>query len=437
MLDESTSQEEAFQKSGISLLVKNAFDGYPTTIFAYGQTGSGKSYTMFGREDVIGKDLMKQDKLSGLVSKATKILFSLIKGQTFEFNVKVSFTEIYNEKLNDLLNPKNQPNLKLRWTNEQGYFIENVTIVNCLQPEDITDIIVEGLSNRKTGSHYLNSDSSRSHSILSLNLICKDKAKLSTLTFVDLAGSERLKDTKAEGVMIKEAGNINKSLLCLGKVISLLSDKSSSKKHIPFRDSKLTLLLAKAFGGNSKTLIIGCVSPAQVYCEDTLNTLIFASKAMNIQSKPYNSDVKNQKDESKTELMRQNKLLKEENLYLREQYKQATGLEFEMSGSPQEIKGAILPISGNTKTKPINAKDTAKKAWDDTIAKLKQDNHGLKQWKLMSERQNNNLESENSILISKLDSLEDAFVGSNIVRNRDGSVFNNIGGDYNLSSVSW
>lgn len=152
------------------------------------------------------------------------------------------------------------------------------------------------MKNRHHGSHELNKDSSRSHSLLTIYLISEKTndadgivfKKYGKISFVDLAGSERLKETKSETqVMLKETGNINKSLFTLGKVISMLSTgKSMSAKYIPYRDSKLTMLLQDSLGGTSKALMIACVSPSEAYAEETLCTLNYACRVMNIKNKP-------------------------------------------------------------------------------------------------------------------------------------------------------
>lgn len=242
---------------------------------------------MLGREDSINKELLGNNLASGIIPKSVKLLFSFLQSLNLAsvINVKVSFIEIYNERVNDLLN-NNNTNLKIR-QGKLGHFVEGTTLVSCNDVDDILEVIVEGVSNRKKGSHYLNNDSSRSHCLLIFYLNNTKNLKSSILTFVDLAGSEKVKDSKVQGAMLKEASNINKSLLTLGKVISLLSDKSTMTRHIPYRDSKLTLLLAHAFGGSSKTLLIGCISASTIYIEESLNTLIFCSKAMNIINKPF------------------------------------------------------------------------------------------------------------------------------------------------------
>ena len=169
-------------------------------------------------------------------------------------------------------------------------------VVECTGQEDIIAVLHEGMKNRHSGSHELNKDSSRSHSILTVYLISQTTnaedghifKKYGKISFVDLAGSERLKESKSEGIMVKETGQINKSLFTLGKVISMLTqkDKKLEAKYIPYRDSKLTMLLQDSLGGTSKALMIACVSPSATYLEETLSTLNYACRTMNIKNKP-------------------------------------------------------------------------------------------------------------------------------------------------------
>lgn len=170
-------------------------------------------------------------------------------------------------------------------------------VVECTSIQDLVAVLHEGIKNRHSGSHELNKDSSRSHSILTVYLISETEnkednhvfKKYGKISFVDLAGSERLKESQSEGIMAKETGQINKSLFTLGKVISMLSSKDSHKmngKYIPFRDSKLTMLLQDSLGGTSKALMIACVSPSEVYTDETISTLNYATRTMNIKNKP-------------------------------------------------------------------------------------------------------------------------------------------------------
>jgi hypothetical protein len=246
---------------------------------------------MMGRDDAINEQILNNDKFTGIIPKAVKYIWNSIGQRNEKFYIKVSFLEIYNEQINDLLSPKST-NLQIRWDQKQGFFVENLVVFDCRKPEDVVEAILEGTKNRKIGSHELNKDSSRSHCILTLYIICEFNAdgqslkKYGKISFVDLAGSERLKESKSQGEMIKETGNINKSLFVLGKVISTLTDKKAQKQHIPYRDSKLTMLLMDSIGGTSKTLMIACVSPSAVYADETMSTLNYAARAMNIKNKP-------------------------------------------------------------------------------------------------------------------------------------------------------
>jgi hypothetical protein len=244
-----------------------------------------------GREDSINERILTNDQYSGIMPKSVKYIWSMVGNRNEKFYIKVSFVEIYNEQVNDLLNPKNV-NLQIRWDQKQGFFVEGLLVIECKRPDDVVEVILQGTRNRKVGSHELNKDSSRSHCILTIYIISEFQSndqvfkKYGKISFVDLAGSERLKESKSQGDMVKETGNINKSLFILGKVISTLTDKKSSKQHIPYRDSKLTMLLMDSIGGTSKTLMIACISPSDVYAEEIMSTLNYASRTMNIKNKP-------------------------------------------------------------------------------------------------------------------------------------------------------
>jgi hypothetical protein len=190
-----------------------------------------------------------------------------------QFYVKASFLEIYNEQLQDLLNPESGI-LHARWNAKNGFFVEDLMVVECTSIQDLMAVLHEGIKNRHTGSHQLNQDSSRSHSVLTVYIISELKSaqdnhtfkRYGKISFVDLAGSEKLKESLSEGIMMKETGQINKSLFTLGKVISMLASKETNtklnSKYIPYRDSKLTMLLQDSLGGTSKALMIACVSPS-------------------------------------------------------------------------------------------------------------------------------------------------------------------------------
>lgn len=193
------------------------------------------------------------DETEGIVPRSVRYLWQQMAQRQEKFYVKASFLEIYNEQLNDLLEPSSE-NLHYRWNVQNGFFVEDLTLVECSNVDDMVAVLNQGMKHRKIGSHELNKDSSRSHSILTIYLVIELNAngqvlrKIGKLSFVDLAGSERLKESKSQGTMIKETQQINKSLFTLGKVISGLSDKKNKTPYIPYRDSKLTMLLMDSLG---------------------------------------------------------------------------------------------------------------------------------------------------------------------------------------------
>ena len=250
--------------------------------------------------------------------------------------------EIYNEQLNDLLDPRSE-NLHYRWNVQNGFFVEDLMVVDCSNVNDMIAVLNQGMKHRKIGSHELNKDSSRSHSILTIYLVVELNTngqilrKIGKISFVDLAGSERLKESKSQGAMVKETQQINKSLFTLGKVISALSDKKNKNPYIPYRDSKLTMLLMDSLGGKAKALMISCVSPSAVYYDETLNTLSYATRTMNVKNKPVIQ--MDDKSQSIYNLTRENELLRMENKFLREQLQRAAnGQPLDM---PADFKGVL------------------------------------------------------------------------------------------------
>ncbi|XP_047434153.1 kinesin-like protein KIF16B [Mugil cephalus] len=289
------SQEKVFKDLGSDVL-KAAFEGYNACVFAYGQTGSGKSYTMMG---------MPGD--AGLIPRICEGLFSRISDTTrwdeASFRTEVSYLEIYNERVRDLLRRKSTQtyNLRVREHPKDGPYVEDLSKHLVQNYSDVEELMEAGNINRTTASTGMNDVSSRSHAIFTINFTqAKFDAEMpsetiSKIHLVDLAGSERADATGATGVRLKEGGNINKSLVTLGNVISALADISQDgvntnlkKKSVfvPYRDSVLTWLLKDSLGGNSKTIMIATISPADVNYGETLSTLRYANRAKNIINKP-------------------------------------------------------------------------------------------------------------------------------------------------------
>ncbi|NXY76586.1 KIF4 protein, partial [Glareola pratincola] len=289
VFDPSVEQEEVFN-TAVAPLVRGVFKGYNATVLAYGQTGSGKTYSMGGTYTAN----QEHEPDVGVIPRVIKLLFKeKEQRQDWEFILKVSYLEIYNEDILDLLCPSRERSsqISIREDPKEGIKIVGLTERNVTCAQDTVSCLEQGNNSRTVASTAMNSQSSRSHAIFT---ICIDQKKKndknssfhSKLHLVDLAGSERQKKTKAEGDRLKEGININRGLLCLGNVISALGDENKKGGFVPYRDSKLTRLLQDSLGGNSHTLMIACVSPADSNLEETLNTLRYADRARKIKNKP-------------------------------------------------------------------------------------------------------------------------------------------------------
>ncbi|XP_010080627.1 PREDICTED: chromosome-associated kinesin KIF4A, partial [Pterocles gutturalis] len=290
VFDPSVEQEEVFN-TAVAPLIRGIFKGYNATVLAYGQTGSGKTYSMGGTYTASQED----DPSVGVIPRVIKLLFKeKEQRQDWEFVLKVSYLEIYNEDILDLLCPSRERSsqISIREDPKEGIKIVGLTERNVTCAQDTVSCLEQGNNSRTVASTAMNSQSSRSHAIFTVCIDQKKKNDKNTsfhskLHLVDLAGSERQKKTKAEGDRLKETGiNINRGLLCLGNVISALGDENKKGGFVPYRDSKLTRLLQDSLGGNSHTLMIACVSPADSNLEETLNTLRYADRARKIKNKP-------------------------------------------------------------------------------------------------------------------------------------------------------
>uniref|UniRef100_A0A8C6N272 Kinesin family member 4 n=1 Tax=Mus spicilegus TaxID=10103 RepID=A0A8C6N272_MUSSI len=269
--------------------VVSILPGYNATVLAYGQTGSGKTYSMGGAYTAE----QEHDSAIGVIPRVIQLLFKEInKKSDFEFTLKVSYLEIYNEEILDLLcsSREKATQINIREDPKEGIKIVGLTEKTVLVASDTVSCLEQGNNSRTVASTAMNSQSSRSHAIFTISIEQRKKndknsSFRSKLHLVDLAGSERQKKTKAEGDRLKEGININRGLLCLGNVISALGDDKKGN-FVPYRDSKLTRLLQDSLGGNSHTLMIACVSPADSNLEETLNTLRYADRARKIKNKP-------------------------------------------------------------------------------------------------------------------------------------------------------
>ncbi|XP_062822450.1 chromosome-associated kinesin KIF4-like [Anolis carolinensis] len=289
VFDPSTEQEEVFNTC-IVPLIKGIFKGYNATVLAYGQTGSGKTYSMGGA--YIANQ--ENDPIVGVIPRVIKFLFQKIQEKTdWHFSLKVSYLEIYNEDILDLLSPAKDKTsqISIREDPKEGIKIVGLTAHEVTNAQETVSCLEQGNNSRTVAATAINTQSSRSHAIFTICIEQKSKSDMNTsfhckLHLVDLAGSERQKKTKAEGDRLREGININKGLLCLGNVISALGDGTKKGSFVPYRDSKLTRLLQDSLGGNSHTLMIACVSPADSNLVETLNTLRYADRARKIKNKP-------------------------------------------------------------------------------------------------------------------------------------------------------
>lgn len=273
-------QQDIFDFS-IRPTVDDILNGYNGTVFAYGQTGAGKSYTMMGSS-------IDDEEGRGVIPRIVEQIFASImtSPSTIEYTVRVSYMEIYMEKIRDLLQPVND-NLPIHEEKNRGVYVKGLLEIYVSTVQEVYEVMRRGGAARAVAATNMNQESSRSHSIFVITVTQKNvetgSAKSGQLFLVDLAGSEKVGKTGASGQTLEEAKKINKSLSALGMVINALTDGKSS--HVPYRDSKLTRILQESLGGNSRTsLIINC-SPSSYNDVETLGTLRFGTRAKSIKNK--------------------------------------------------------------------------------------------------------------------------------------------------------
>ncbi|XP_027314273.2 kinesin-like protein KIF18A [Anas platyrhynchos] len=276
---ESSSQVEVFEHTTKSVL-DGFLNGYNCTVLAYGATGAGKTHTMLGSPEDPGVMYLTMMALYNCMDqiKEDKIC-----------NVAVSYLEVYNEQIRDLL--VNSGPLAVREDTQKGVVVQGLTLHQPKSAEEILQMLDYGNKNRTQHPTDVNASSSRSHAVFQIYLRQQDKTasisqnvRIAKMSLIDLAGSERASATKAKGARFREGANINRSLLALGNVINALADPKSKKQHIPYRNSKLTRLLKDSLGGNCRTIMIAAVSPSSMFYDDTYNTLKYANRAKDIKS---------------------------------------------------------------------------------------------------------------------------------------------------------
>ncbi|XP_035006242.2 kinesin heavy chain-like [Hippoglossus stenolepis] len=278
VLPPNTSQGQVYDQCA-KQIVKDVLGGYNGTIFAYGQTSSGKTHTMEGK--------LHDPQLMGIIPRIAHDIFDHIYSmdENLEFHIKVSYFEIYMDKIRDLLDVS-KTNLSVHEDKNRVPYVKGCTERFVSSPEEVMDVIDEGKDNRHVAVTNMNEHSSRSHSIFLINIkqenIETEKKLSGKLYLVDLAGSEKVSKTGAEGAVLDEAKNINKSLSALGNVISALAE--GTKTHVPYRDSKMTRILQDSLGGNCRTTIIICCSPSVYNESETKSTLMFGQRAKTIKN---------------------------------------------------------------------------------------------------------------------------------------------------------
>eukprot|EP00753_Platysulcus_tardus_P016950 PLAT6149.1.p1 GENE.PLAT6149.1~~PLAT6149.1.p1 ORF type:complete len:1776 (-),score=760.69 PLAT6149.1:5141-10468(-) len=280
----ATSNREVYAKLAYPL-VESCLQGYNATLFAYGQTASGKTHTLMGEE---GRE-------PGVIELAIADLFDLVREkEDTAFSVQMSYLEIYNEEVIDLLAKSRRPaGLKVFDDAVRGPMVHGLVQVEVHSTEEVLALLGHGAGKRHFGAHLMNEHSSRSHTMFQLFIKGVHKGGLtrfSTLHLVDLAGSERSSKTGATGIRLKEGVSINKSLLSLGNIMAALS-RGKSREGVSFRESKLTRLLSTSLGGNAQTAIVCNISPAATNRQESRSTLLFASRAMKVTNHAHENSV--------------------------------------------------------------------------------------------------------------------------------------------------
>ncbi|XP_076926452.1 kinesin-like protein KIN-5B [Bidens hawaiensis] len=290
------SQQRSVYDQAIYPIVNEVLEGFNCTVFAYGQTGTGKTYTMEGGMRNKGGELPAE---AGVIPRAVRQIFDTLEAQNADYSMKVTFLELYNEEIVDLLTTedstrsfedKQKKPISLMEDGKGCVFVRGLEEEAVYSANDIYNLLERGAAKRRTADTLLNKRSSRSHSVFTITVHVKqatvgseELVKYGKLNLVDLAGSENISRSGARDGRAREAGEINKSLLTLGRVINSLVEHSG---HVPYRDSKLTRLLRDSLGGKTKTCIIATVSPSAHCLEETLSTLDYAHRAKNIKNKP-------------------------------------------------------------------------------------------------------------------------------------------------------
>ncbi|CAB4277939.1 unnamed protein product [Prunus armeniaca] len=324
VFDSKSGQEDVFQKVGVPL-VKNALAGYNTSVLSYGQSGSGKTYTLWGPPSAMVED-SRPGSCQGIVPRIFEMLFREIQkeqensdGKQLNYQFRCSFLEIYNEQIGDLLDPTLR-NLEIKDDPKNGVYVENLTEEYVTSYEDVTQILIKGLSSRKVGATSMNSKSSRSHIVCTfiIESWCKEtsskcfgSSKTSRMSFIDLAGLDRNKVDDSGRQCAREDKYVKKSLSRLGLLVNTLAKapQSGKSEDVPYKASCLTHLLQESIGGNSKLTVICAVSPDNKNDGEILRTLRFGERVKYIRNEPVINEITEDDVNGLTDQIRQ---LKEE-----------------------------------------------------------------------------------------------------------------------------
>ncbi|XP_056134524.1 kinesin-like protein kif7 [Lampris incognitus] len=294
LFEETWCQEEVYSVS-VQPLIEAFFQGFNATVFAYGQTGSGKTYTI-GEANISSF----RDEEQGIIPRAVAEIFKLLdENDLTDFSVRVSYLEVYKEEFKDLLEVETaSKDIHIR-EDKGNIVLYGIKECEVESLDEVLSLLESGNTARHTGATQMNPHSSRSHTIFTVHMDqrrggsrlygsstgARPQILSSKFHFVDLAGSERILRTGNTGERLKESIQINSGLLALGNVIGALGDPKRKGTHIPYRDSKITRILKDSLGGNSKTLMIACISPSSMDFDESLNTLNYAMRARNIQNR--------------------------------------------------------------------------------------------------------------------------------------------------------
>ncbi|XP_066547507.1 kinesin-like protein KIF18A, partial [Amia ocellicauda] len=315
VLPENSTQLDVFESS-IKGVVDSVLNGYNGTVFAYGATGAGKTHTMLGTENEPGVMYLTMKELYSRIDQLR---------DEKEFDIAVSYLEVYNEQIRDLLS-KSGP-LTVQEERKYGIVVPGLSLHQPKSAAHVLKMLENGNKKRTQLPTPLNTSSSRSHAVFQIYIKQHNNThrinqtmRVAKLNLVDLAGSERGSPTNAKGVRTLEGANINRSLLVLGRIISALADPKMKKSRIPYRDSKLTYLLKDSLGGNCFTTMIANISPSSLSYTNTYNTLTFASRAKEIKASPKSNVVKLDSHFCQYVVICDN--LKKENLLLQQELKE-------------------------------------------------------------------------------------------------------------------